>query len=62
MEVNSDVCIAEIPSHGDGYDSWMLSDDKNYSSKNKKGDQEAEVVKNLKKSEHQKKPSYIEVL
>jgi hypothetical protein len=27
MEIDSEVSIAEIPSHGDGYDSWMLTDD-----------------------------------
>tara|TARA_B110000285_G_C14616033_1_gene377011 strand:- start:349 stop:531 length:183 start_codon:yes stop_codon:yes gene_type:complete len=58
VEVNSELSIAEIPSHG-GYDSWMLTDD-NKNSKKKR--QEPEVVKVLKKNETMKKPSYIEVL
>lgn len=58
VEVNSELSIAEIPSHGDGYDSWMLSD----SEKNKTCQPEAEVVKVIKKNEHLKKPTYIEVL
>ena len=58
MEVNSELSIAEIPSHG-GDDSWMLTDD-NKNSKKKR--QEPEVVKVLKKNETMKKPSYIEVL
>jgi len=33
MEINSEVSIAEIPSHGDGYDSWMLTDENKNESK-----------------------------
>ena len=61
VEVNSELSIAEIPSHGEGYDSWMLTDDNKNLSKKR---QEPEVIKVLlvNKNENMKKASYIEVL